>query len=201
VSSGHSRVPVYHGTLDNIVGILYSKDLLKHLPSGGADFRLGPALRQPIYTPETRPIAELLREFQRERRHIAIVLDEYGGTAGLVTLEDILEELVGEIEDEYDRPEGDVTRLNGGRLFLAHARVNLEELQDRTGIAFPSGEEEYESLGGFLIARFGRVPRKGDTLDLDQARLTIEEATPRRILRVRIERRQLEPPAYAAQGD
>jgi CBS domain containing-hemolysin-like protein len=197
VSSGHSRLPVYQDNLDNIKGFVYVKDLLKHVVLGSPEFRLETYLRQPHYVPETKPVADLLEEFQRDSRHAAIVVDEYGGTAGLVTLEDVLEEIVGEIEDEYDAShEGKEIVAVGPETYMVQARVDLDKLEEELDLAFSrEEEEEYDSLGGFISAVLGHVPRKGETLSVDGALLSIEEATPKRVLRVRVEKR---PPAPGA---
>jgi CBS domain containing-hemolysin-like protein len=199
VSSGHSRIPVYQDNLDNIKGFVYVKDLLKHVVLGRPEFRLETYLRKPHYVPETKPVADLLEEFQRDSRHAAIVVDEYGGTAGLVTLEDVLEEIVGEIEDEYDAShEGKEIVAVGPSTYMVQARVDLDKVEEELGLAFSreeEGEEEYDSLGGFVSAVLGHVPRKGETLSVDGALLSIEEATLKRVLRVRIEKH---PPAQSA---
>lgn len=199
VSSGHSRIPVYQDNLDNIKGFVYVKDLLKHVALGSPEFHLETYLRKPHYVPETKPVADLLEEFQRDSRHAAIVVDEYGGTAGLVTLEDVLEEIVGEIEDEYDAShEGKEIVAIGPATYMVQARMDLDKLEEELGLAFSRGEEEeeeYDSLGGFISAVLGHVPRKGETLSVDGALLSVEEATLKRVLRVRIEKR---PPATGA---
>jgi CBS domain containing-hemolysin-like protein len=200
ISSGHSRLPVYQDNLDNIKGFVCVKDLLKHVALGSPEFRLEAYLRQPHYVPETKPIADLLEEFQRDSRHAAIVVDEYGGTAGLVTLEDVLEEIVGEIEDEYDasHEKREIVAV-GPATYMVQARVDLDKLEEELDLTFSRQEEEegeeYDSLGGFISAVLGHVPRKGETLSVDGALLSIEEATPQRVLRVRIEKR---PPAPGA---
>ena len=196
VSSGHSRFPVYQDNLDNIKGFINVKDLLKHVELGSPEFHLEAYLRKPHYVPETKPVADLLEEFQRDNRHMNIVVDEYGGTAGLVTLEDVLEEIVGEIEDEYDAShEAKEIVAVGPETYMVKARVDLDKLEEELGLAFSREEEDYDSLGGFISAILGHVPRKGETLSIDGALLSVEEATPQRVLRVRVEKR---PPASSA---
>jgi len=185
---GHSRVPVHGESRDEIVGVLFAKDLLPHL--GAAASASAPlssvALRQPAYIPETKPVDVLLREFQQTHTHIAIVLDEYGSLAGLVTMEDILEEIVGEIGDEYDEREAPPIQRIDDRTYEASGRVRLDELNAGTPFEF-SEEGQFETLGGLVLHEMGRVPKPGESLEYDGMRLTVVSAGRRTVDRVRIQ--------------
>lgn len=157
VEAGHSRIPVYDETVDRIVGIVYTKDLLSKVVSGES-FRLDDIARDVFFVPESKKIDELLSEFKKRKKHIAIAVDEYGGTAGLVTLEDVLEELVGDIQDEFDREEELIKRVDDDQV-LCNAKVRLDELSEYLGVEI-SGSAD--SLGGFLYEKIGRVPRVGE---------------------------------------
>lgn len=188
VLDGHTRIPVSGKNRDDIVGILVVKDLLPELAKGPDE----PAqpwtalLRKPYFVPETKPIDMLLQEFQRTRNHMAVVLDEYGGVAGLVTLEDVLEEIVGEIIDEYDEDlvEG-IRQLDEG-LSEALGKVHIDEINERLGLQLPE-DGDFDTIGGFVFSRLGHVPVVGEKLLARNVRITVVEATPRRIERVRIE--------------
>jgi CBS domain containing-hemolysin-like protein len=186
---GYSRIPVFSDGLDNIVGIVFVKDLIQL--SGSADDRaLGSLMRSAHFVPETKPVADLLKEFQRQQVQIAIVVDEYGGTAGLVTLEDLLEEIVGEIRDEYDEESEPVVELGGGA-FVFSGKVDIDELSDRLGVEI--AREGFETVGGYLLARLGRVPAVGETLDIDGLGVEVLEAERRRVTKVRVRRRESRP--------
>lgn len=189
LAAGHSRMPVYEETIDHIIGVLHVKDLfaaqLGH-NAGGPQFDLTELLRPCFYVPEMMQISSLLQEFQRRKTHLAIVVDEYGGTAGVVTLEDIIEEIVGEIQDEYDVEAKQFRVLGEGRV-LADARVNLWDLEQALGISFPS-DGEYETLAGFLMAITGHLPQRGAQVAYKNLRFTIKDGNERRIGMVDIER-------------
>ncbi len=178
--AGHSRVPVYEGNIDRITGILYVKDLVK--PSiEEVETGIGRLSREPFFVPEGKKIDELLREFQMEKKHMAVVVDEYGGTSGIVTLEDILEEIVGEIRDEYDN-ELPMVRKTGEGYYMVEGRIGLDELRDELGIELPS--EDVETLGGFLFDLIGRVPAEGEVLDYSGIGFTINRLEGQRIAEV-----------------
>jgi CBS domain containing-hemolysin-like protein len=180
----YSRVPVYKESLDNILGVVFVKDLVQLTD---ADERTVAAIMRPAYVvPETKPVSDLLREFQHRRVQIAIVVDEYGGTAGLVTLEDLLEEIVGEIRDEYDEESEPIVDLGGG-VFAFSGKVDIDELADRLDVAI--AREGFETVGGYLLARLGRVPAVGETLDIDGLGVEVLEAERRRVTKVRVRRR------------
>ncbi len=185
---GHSRMPVYEENLDHILGILYVKDLVPYLGADPSGFRLRPLLREPKFVPETKPVNELLQDFQRSEVHMAIVVDEYGGTAGIVTIEDVLEEIVGEIQDEHDTDHEDLPKLEmlEPGLVQVDGRYHLDDLNEELGLSLPE-DEEYDTVAGFVLAQLGRVPAAGESIAVDGARLTVLEATSTAIERLRIE--------------
>jgi magnesium and cobalt transporter len=182
---GFARVPVYEGDLDHIVGILYAKDLLTFDTETDRDRSITDILRSPLFTPESKNAGELLRELQRRRTHIAVVVDEYGGTAGLVTLEDLIEEIVGEIRDEHDQEEPLLTVIDKSTL-MADGMVRLDELAESMELTFEG--EGVETLGGYLMDAFGRIPSEGEQLERDGAEFTIESVVEQRITSVRVVR-------------
>ena len=191
VEHGHSRIPVYEDSIDEIVGILYAKDLLPYLRESAAPRpSLRSLLRPPVFVPESMTVDDLLHEFQRRKVHIAIVLDEYGGTAGLVTIEDILEEIVGEIQDEYDEEEPMVVRLSEDEARL-DGRASVDELSELfdTQITLED-EDEYDTIGGLIYHRVGGVPSPGDQIEVDGLVLTVESTDGRRVSKVLVRRRQ-----------
>jgi hemolysin (HlyC) family protein len=179
----YTRLPVYDGSVDNIIGILNVKDLLRlwSKPVGEADLK--PLLRKPYFIPETKSIHLLLHELKDERQHMAIVIDEYGGTAGLVTLEDLIEEIVGEIRDENEVDETDFTELPDGYT-LVDSRVEIEKLEARFGIAIPEGK--YETLAGFILHLIRKIPLTGDVIRHDGLEMVIASADERSIKKVKI---------------
>jgi len=185
VDKGFSRLPVFEENRDNIVGLLYVKDLLKLWGKPGApEISLREVLRKPLYVPETKQIVALLREMQEQRTHMAIVLDEYGGTAGLVTVEDIVEEVVGEIQDEYDRVVEVPLRRIDSNTVEADAKVHIEDINEALGVELPE-DEEYDTIGGFLFSQMGKVPTPGETFSSHSVEFTILDADERRIKSVR----------------
>jgi CBS domain containing-hemolysin-like protein len=190
IDSGHTRVPVYDKTRDDIVGILYSKDLLPELAKGPDEPHrpLGELLRKPLFVPETKPVDDLLKLFQKSRTHIAVVLDEYGGVSGLVTIEDVLEEIVGEIDDEYDKKSEEVIRRIDEDMCEALGRAHIDEINELMSFDLPE-DADFDTIGGFVFAEFGRVPAPGETITWkDSVRVTVLEASRRRVNRVRLER-------------
>jgi CBS domain containing-hemolysin-like protein len=183
IESGHSRIPVYRDSIDNVIGILYAKDVLAAMIRKKS-IDLPSLLRKPFFVPETKRIDSLLKEFKRRHVHIAIVVDEYGGTSGIVCMEDIIEEIVGEIQDEYD-DEAEMILEIGPRIWICDARVRLDELAQTTGIDFPS--EEFDSLAGYVFDLFGRIPSEKERMDTEKAAFTIQKMEGHRILSVRIE--------------
>lgn len=184
--SGHSRIPVYDGTLDHIVGILYARDLLKHLGEPPEKFDIRSAMRPAFYVPETKPLRDLLQDFRLQKVHLAIVLDEYGGTAGLVSIEDVLEQIVGDISDEHEPQQPAMIKRIDEHTFEADARVRIEQINRNLHLNLPE-DAGYETLGGFISNTLGRIPQAGTTFEHPPARFTILAAEPQRVDRVRIE--------------
>jgi CBS domain containing-hemolysin-like protein len=191
-TAGHSRIPVYIGNLDQIAGLLYAKDLLSFLGGDASDFKLRPVLREARFVPETKRLDELLTEFQRDKVHMAIVLDEYGGTAGLVTIEDVLEEIVGEIYDEYE-PETDappeIRVIPDERAAIVDARAHVDDVNDELealGAELPE-HEDYETVGGYVVTSFGHIPVAGESFRHNGFIVTVLDAEPTRVGQVRIE--------------
>ena len=179
----HSRVPVYESSLDVIVGILYTKDLLPYVGGLPAGFELRPHLHPPYFVPESKRADALLQEFQAKRLHMAIVVDEYGGTAGLVTLEDLLEELVGEIADEFDEPERLIQRVDANTYRVA-GKLPIDELNSATGLQISN--QAYDTVGGWVLDLFGRVPRKAERVETSELSVTVEKVERTRIREVLI---------------
>jgi CBS domain containing-hemolysin-like protein len=185
VSAGHSRIPVYEGSSDQIIGVLYVKDLFRRLARGEKDVTVRPFLRPAQFVPETKKVDELLREMQRAKVHIAIVVDEYGGTAGLVTIEDLVEEIVGEIRDEYDVERELVLPVSEHEAVM-DARVPFSEVQETFGIDSPEGVDEFDTLGGFVTHELGRLPKVGETVKSNGVKFVVESVDGRRVGRVRV---------------
>ena len=191
IERGFSRVPIYRESIDDIVGIVYAKDLLRIVANGdGRERRLGDLLRDPVFIPESKRLDQLLTEMRASRTHMAIVVDEYGGTAGLVTIEDLLEEIVGEIEDEYDTARAPVEVLSDTEVVI-DAGAPLETLDELFDVEIES--EDFETIGGLVIHELGRLPSVGDEVDVDGLRLRVLSMSGRRIRRLRIEREAPEP--------
>jgi magnesium and cobalt transporter len=177
LESGHSRFPVFEGTIDNIVGLLLAKDLLTFCQPPETQLDLGQVIRPAYFIPESKKISDLLRDLVERKTQIAIVIDEYGGTAGLITLEDIIEEIVGEIYDEFDRLEPRLLPQDDGSV-VVDARLDVEELMEHFDRPRPEGK--FESVGGLLIHFLGRVPQVNDTVVIDDLELTVKSADERR---------------------
>jgi CBS domain containing-hemolysin-like protein len=186
---GHSRFPVFEGDIDHIKGILLSKDLLVFWQTPEETWNLGRVVRPAYFIPESKKISDLLRDLVERKSQIAIVIDEYGGTAGLITLEDILEEIVGEIYDEYDRQEPRLIPQDDGSV-LVDARLDVEELMDHFDQPRPEGK--FESVGGLLIHLLGRVPQVNDQVEIQNLELTVLSADERRAKQVQARRQPLE---------
>ncbi len=184
---GHTRVPVFEENIDNIVGIVYAKDLLTEIGKDTADFKLRDKMRDVYFVPETKPLRNLLHEFQNRKLHIAVVLDEYGGTAGIVTLEDILEELVGEIVDEYEETPPEPIKKIDRNTIEADARTYIDDVNDEFELNLPD-DEDYETLGGFVFSRLGYIPKTNESFEYENLRFTIASAEARKIKRIRIEK-------------
>jgi putative hemolysin len=186
LQAGYSRIPVYEGTIDHIVGVLYAKDLLRLLQDGIREASLRELLRPPYFVPEGKRIVDLLREMQQRRVHMAIVVDEYGGVAGLVTIEDILEEIVGEIQDEFDRLEEPMILPLDERTYLFDGRVDVEEAEQVLGVSLLS--EGADTLAGYVYERLGRIPAAGEVFTDQGLEFRVEEVLGRRIRKLRVRR-------------
>jgi CBS domain containing-hemolysin-like protein len=204
----YSRMPVYEGSADNVVGVLLLRDLIPELARGGRAVRLDKYLKAPYFVPEQMKISRLLKEMQRRKLHLAIVVDEFGGTSGIVTLEDVIEEIVGEIQDEADAEAAPVRAVGQG-VFLADASVPLHQLEEflnveagdapEREVRFPD-DGDYETLAGFVSTTAGRVPPVGAQVDWDGLRFTVRAADERRVLKVEIARREHSEPGPAARA-
>ena len=183
IDSGHSRVPVYDDSIDNVIGLLYAKDLLRLQINPGEKDSMRKFLRPAYFVPESKKVDELLAEMQAKGIHIAVVVDEYGGMAGLVTLEDIVEEIVGEIRDEYDQKEELLVQKVNEDEYLFKARVSLDDFNDALGTSVES--DQTDTLGGILYGELGRVPAEGDSMRIEDWELIIEEVRGRRIGKIR----------------
>lgn len=182
LKAGHSRIPVYRNSIDNVIGILYAKDLLRYLRDGRTDVPLDKILRPAYFIPESKKVDELLQELQQRKVHMAVVVDEYGGTAGLVTIEDLLEEIVGEIQDEFDAEEPTVEAISEQE-FIFDARVPLDEVDKLLDIELPS--EGGDTLGGFIYSQLGKVPAVGDRIEFGPIIIEVLSVAGRRIKQVR----------------
>ena len=184
-AAGHTRVPVYEGDVDNIIGFVYAKDLLGQIGKAAGRFQLRDKMRPAYFVPETKPLKVLLHEFQSRKLHIAVVVDEYGGTAGIVTLEDILEELVGEIADEYEKSVPGLIKKVGPDTIEVNARMYVKELNDEFELGIPE-DEDYDTVAGFVLSHLGYIPQNGASFEYDKLHFTVISAEPRRIKGIRI---------------
>ena len=186
LKEGHSRTPLYRESVDHIVGILYAKDLLRLIAAGGPRPRLRDIMRPALFVPESQSVDDLLHELQRRKVHMAVVLDEYGGTAGLVTIEDLLEEIVGEIQDEFDEEEPMKVEIGPGEVIL-DGRAAIDDLTELVEPALElEDDEEYDTLGGFVYHRIGRVPVVGDAVVIEPFVITVIKVSGRRVGKVRV---------------
>ncbi len=191
LDSGFSRLPVYEETIDNIVGILYAKELIRFIKANGEQhepFDLRKTMRPAVMVPETKPVHELLTEMKAQQVHIAIVLDEYGGTAGIVTVEDIIEEIVGEINDEHEpatKREPEIRMIEDG-MAEVDARVYVDDLNDAMGLELPE-DEDYDTVGGFVFSTLGHVPQQDESFEYEDVRIVVTDVERTRINRIRVE--------------
>lgn len=183
IQTGHSRIPLYEGNLDNIVGVVYAYDILTKIADGERVVELRSVMRPPYFVPETKPVCELLHGMRTSQTHIAIVLDEHGATAGLVTLEDIMEEIVGELRDEHDR-EAEMAFQIDEKTFVVDARIDRRQFEELTGVELPEGE--FNTVGGFVFTELGRLPTVGEKVVTPEALFIVEEVQRRRITKVRV---------------
>jgi CBS domain containing-hemolysin-like protein len=185
LTHGFSRIPVYREDLDDVAGMVYAKDVLKALHQGKHDMPLADIVRDARFVPESKKATELLREMQREKFHIALVTDEYGSVAGLVTLEDLLEELVGEITDEYDREEPEVVQV-GDDVYRVSGKASIDDLNELLEVHLP--DEEWDTVAGLVLDLFGRVPKQGEQVTFEGLCFEAEQVLGRRIAKVLITR-------------
>jgi magnesium and cobalt transporter len=189
IESGHSRFPVIGDSKDDVIGILLAKDLLRFY--AGHESNVRDMLRPAVFIPESKRLNVLLKDFRRARNHMAIVVDEYGGVAGLVTIEDVLEQIVGDIEDEYDFDETEAQiLLDRNGLYRVKAQTSIEDFNSTFGTEF--SDDEYDTIGGLLLNRFGRLPKRGEELELDGLRFRVQRADSRRLHSLLVEK--LSPP-------
>jgi len=185
IETAHSRFPVYEGNRDHVIGILLAKDLLRYYTED--DFDLRSMLRPAVYIPESKPLNVLLRDFRANRNHMAIVVDEYGGVAGLITIEDVLEQIVGDIEDEYDFDEtADNIVAEKGDRFRVKALTEIEAFNEAFGTTF--SDQEFDTIGGLLTDHFGRVPKRGDRIEVDGLRFEVLRADARQVHLLQVSR-------------
>ncbi|MBQ7585651.1 MAG: HlyC/CorC family transporter [Desulfovibrionaceae bacterium] len=190
VSSGHSRIPVYRDTRDNIVGMVHAKDILPYFDHDDRKtLTVETIMREPFFVPDTKSTRTLLQEFRERKQHIAIALDEYGGTSGLITIEDVLEEIVGDIEDEHDAPREEEIRQIDDQIYELTGRANLEDLTE-LGLALEN--DEVDTIGGYLCMLAGHVPAQGETFNLKGWKIIVLEADPKLIHKLRMEPANLE---------
>lgn len=192
ISSGHSRVPLFEGSTDKIIGVVYAKDLLRNWGASNETLTLKEVMRSPYFIPETKRIDELLIDFRTRRVHMAIAVDEYGGTSGLITIEDLLEEIVGDIQDEYDLEVSLIQPQEDGSL-LVDARANVEELEEYYGIEI--SREKFDTVGGYIFHLLGNVPKIGEKTTDNGLVLVVEESDERKIGKVRVWREVESSPA------
>jgi magnesium and cobalt transporter len=192
--SGHSRFPVYHDSIDNVVGILHAKNLLRYLMKDEGPVDVEKIIRPAYFVPESKKLDSLLREFQRRRVHIAVVVDEYGGTSGIVCLEDIIEEIVGEIQDEFDNETEDIVKVSEDA-YLCDARVNLEWLNEQLGLELPA--EDFDTLGGFVFDLFGKIPVNYEKMSYKNMDFIVQSMDGHKIntIKIVIQRQPQEKPA------
>ncbi len=185
LKAGHSRIPIYQGSIDEVVGVAYDRDLLKYLREGSTSGSLRELCREPMFVPESKKVDELLREFQRRKVHLAIVVDEFGGTAGIVTIEDLLEEIVGEIQDEYDEEEEAIQLLSPDEA-VVNATVSLGDINDQLELDLRS--EDADTLGGYVYQHLSEMPAAGDEFQADGAHFSVLSTHGRRVKKVRVRR-------------
>ncbi|HUH67238.1 MAG TPA: hemolysin family protein [Syntrophales bacterium] len=185
IKHGHTRMPVYAENVDNIVGILNVKDLLKFWSKPISESEILASLRKPYYIPETKNTHHLLHELKEKKYHMAIVIDEYGGTSGLVTLEDLIEEIVGEIHDEHDAKKGSIVELTDG-YSLIDGRAEIENVEDYLGVKFQEGK--FETLGGFILNALKRIPVTGEVIRVDDLEIIVESADERSVKKVKVKK-------------
>lgn len=187
IEAGFSRIPVYEDTIDNIIGVLYTKDVLNYLKEHSTGTQIKELVREAYFVPETKSIIEILQEFKSKKVHIALVLDEYGGIGGILTIEDLLEEIVGEIRDEFDNEEEESIKEIDDNRYEVDAMLDIETINKNLNIDLPISED-YESLGGLIMSELGKIPAIGDVVDFQNVRLVVVEVEKMRVSKVEIQR-------------
>lgn len=195
VEEGHSRLPIFKETVDNVVGIIYAKDLLKFWDDKGADIKIKDVMRKPLFVPETKGIEDLFKDLKSKRIHIAIVVDEYGGTAGLVTIEDLIEEIVGDIQDEHDVVEEEFKKV-GQSEYLVDARIDIDDLAER--LDFEIIKDDFDTLGGFIAHLSNKIPSLNEEINYKNLTFKIIEADERKVSKINI--KVLPVPVESASG-
>jgi len=187
-TSGHSRIPLYNNDLDEVVGIIYAKDLLPYIKDEQlkSGFKPKEIARASLFVPETKYINDLMTEFQEKKMHIAIIVDEYGGTSGLVTLEDIIEEIIGEIRDEYDKEEEPIVKINDCS-YLVSGSLQVDEINETLDLRIDTTEADYDTIGGFVLEHAESIPKEGYSFELDGIRYTVKEVAKKRIKKIQID--------------
>ncbi len=180
---GHSRVLVFKNTIDNVVGVLYVKDLLKFLIKENEEIKLTEIIRKPYFVPESKKLNSLLKEFKKRKVHIAVVVDEYGGTSGIACMEDIIEEIVGDIQDEFDNEAEEIMEI-GEKIYLCDARVDIEDLNKQLKINLPI--EDYDTLGGFVFDIFGKIPVKSEKVKYENIDFIVQEMEGHKIIKIKV---------------
>lgn len=183
IDAGHSRIPVYEDTIDNIIGIIYAKDLLKNINKDFSTLEIRKLMRPAYYIPETKKVRDLLAELRQAKVHMAIVIDEYGGTAGLVTIEDVIEEIIGDIQDEFDIEEESIIMLSDGSI-RADARASIYDINEALDTDLP--DDDYETISGLVFHLLGHIPKEGEELSLENVKIMVEKTLGRRVDKVRI---------------
>jgi magnesium and cobalt transporter len=181
VDSGYSRIPVYHENVDQILGILTAKDILPLWLDPDKEFDIVPLLREAVFVPETKSVKQLLEEMRNRNLHLAVIVDEFGGTSGLVTLEDILEEIIGEIRDEHDMEEDEFIVMDDGSV-LTSARANLDDFEERFQVKIP--RNGYDTIGGFIIHLMGKVPSRGEEMEFEGLKIKVHGGDRKSITRI-----------------
>lgn len=191
MEAGFSRIPVYDETIDNIIGVLYIKDVLNKLKDKGFDIKVKDLVRESYFVPETKSIIQILQEFKSKKVHMALVLDEYGGIAGVLTIEDLLEEIVGEIRDEFDHEEDELIKEIEPNRFIMDAALDIETINKELEIEIPESED-YESIGGYIMAELGKIPEVGEKVERDNIVITVILADKKKVSKVEIRKGEQE---------
>jgi len=189
---GYSRIPVYEGKIDSMVGVAYAKDILSLIPRVNESLRVKQIMRPVLFVPYTTRLSEVFRKMQRERTHLVIIVDEYGGVDGMLTIEDLVEEIVGEIQDEYDLEKDEKIKILKDGSALVEGDTDIDEINEKLDTEFPEKTAAFESIGGFIVNKLGRIPQNGETIEFGNSRLSVVEADERRIKKIKIWKRRKE---------